>query len=156
MKIYKLSKRPLILLYCLLACALLLIEFALSLIHELIGKYAPYLQFTDDYVLLPIWIVSALFAVLVLPFYFHKTRFTVSSKEITAKSGLLVTSRQFMLTSSVKSVTTVMLPLGKLTGMNFIILNALGARLLIPFLNKKDAVEITDIVNNTIRSRGEG
>lgn len=156
MKIYKLSKRPLILLYCLLAGALLLIEFALSLIHELIGKYAPYLQFTDDYVLLPLWIVSALFAVLVLPFYFHKTRFTVSSKEITAKSGLLLTSRQFMLTSSVKSVTTVMFPLGKLTGMNFIILNALGARLLIPFLNKKDAVEITDIVNNTIRSRGEG
>lgn len=156
MKIYKLSKRPLILLYCLLAGALLLIEFALSLIHELIGRYAPYLQFTDDYVLLPIWIVSALFAVLVLPFYFHKTRFTVSSKEITAKSGLLLTSRQFMLTSSVKSVTTVMFPLGKLTGMNFIILNALGARLLIPFLGKKDAVEITDIVNNTIRSRGEG
>lgn len=155
MRIYKLSKRPLILLYCLLAGILFIIKFALALVLELIDKYAPYLHFTDDYILLPLWIITALYAVLVLPFYFFKARFTVSSKEITAKGGLIVTTSQFMQTSAVKSVTTVMLPLGRFTGMNFIVLNALGARLLIPFLRRKDAVEITDIVNNSIRSRSE-
>lgn len=155
MRIYKLSKRPLILLYCFLAGILFIIKFALALVLELIDKYAPYLHFTDDYILLPLWAIATVYAVVVLPFYFFKARFTVSSKEITAKGGLIVTTSQFMQTSSVKSVTTVMLPLGRITGMNFIILNALGARLLIPFLRRKDAVEITDIVNNSIRSRSE-
>ena len=90
-----------------------------------------------------------------LPFYFHKAGYTVSSKEITAKSGLIVTSKQFMLTSAVKSVTAIFLPLGRFTGMNFIVLNALGSRLVIPFLSKRDAQEIADQVNNSIRSRGE-
>ncbi len=155
MRIYKPSKRPLIIIYALLAGLLLLIRFALNLILDLISKYIPYFSLADHYVLLPLWIIAALFAVLVLPFYFHKARFTVSGKEITAKGGLIVTTRQFMLTQSVKSVTTVMLPLGGLTGFNFIILNALGARVVLPFLSKKDAAEISAAVNNSIRSRGQ-
>lgn len=156
MKVYKLSKRPLALIYALLAAILLLIRFALNLIMELIERFVPgYSGFADYYVLLPLWVIAALFAVLVLPFYFHKAGYTVSSKEITAKSGLIVTSKQFMLTSAVKSVTAIFLPLGRFTGMNFIVLNALGSRLVIPFLSKRDAQEIADQVNNSIRSRGE-
>lgn len=154
-KIYKLSKRPLILIYGFLGLLLLLIKYAMDLIAMLIERYLHNTRFADYYVLLPIWIITAAFAVLVLPFYFHKAAYTVSSKEITAKSGLLMTTRQFMMTSSVKSVSTVILPLGGLTGMNFVVLNALGARLLIPFLSKRDAAEITEIVNNSIRARGD-
>ena len=155
MKIYKLSKRPLALIYALLGAILLLIKFALNLVLELIDRFVPdYRGFADYYVLLPVWVTAALFAVLVLPFYFHKARYTVSSKEITAKSGLVMTSKQFMLTSAVKSVTSILLPLGRLTGMNFIVLNALGSRLVIPFLSRRDAEEIAELVNNSSRSRG--
>lgn len=155
-KIYKLSKRPLVLIYLLLGGALLLIRYALDLITWLLDRYLHYNNFADYYVLLPVWVITATFAVLVLPFYFHKARFTVSAREITAKGGLFFTSKQFMLTSSVMSVTTVMMPLGRFTGMNFLILNALGSRLLIPFLSRKDAEEIADIVNGSIRKRGDG
>ncbi|MBQ8965155.1 PH domain-containing protein [Ruminococcus sp.] len=155
MKIYKLSKRPLVLIYVLLGAILLLIKFALNLVLELIDRFVPdYRGFADYYVLLPVWVIAALFAVLVLPFYFHKAQYTVSSKEITAKGGLVITSKQFMLTSAVKSVTSILLPLGRLTGMNFIVLNALGSRLVIPFLSRRDAEEIAELVNNSIRSRG--
>ncbi len=154
MKIYKLSKKPLVLIYGLLAAILLLIRFALNLVLELIDRFVPnYRGFADYYVLLPIWVIAALFAVLVLPFYFHKAQYTVSDKEITAKGGLVITSKQFMLTSAVKSVTSILLPLGRFTGMNFIILNALGSRVVIPFMNRRDAEEIADKVNNSIRSR---
>ena len=154
MKIYKLSKKPLVLLYVLLAAVLLLIEFALNMVLALIDRFVPdFHGFADYYVLLPVWVTASLFAVLVLPFYFHKAGYTVSDKEITAKGGLIVTSKQFMLTSAVRSVTLILLPLGRLTGMNFIILNALGSRLVIPFLNRRDAEEIAELVNNSIRSR---
>ena len=154
MKIYKLSKRPLALIYMLLAAILLLIKYALNLVLELINWLVPgYSGFADYYVLLPLWVIAALFAVLVLPFYFYKASYTVSNKEITAKGGMIITSKQFMMTSAVKSVTSILLPLGKLTGMNFIVLNALGSRLVIPFLNRRDAEEIADQVNNAIRSR---
>ncbi|MDO4945741.1 MAG: PH domain-containing protein [Ruminococcus sp.] len=146
MKIYKTSKRPLVLIYVLLLLFLLLIKYALNLVTR-------FIPFTDYYVLLPLWIVVALFAVLVLPFYFHKCRFTVSSKEITAKGGLIITSKHFMLTEAVKSVTTVITPLSGLTGLNFVVLNTLGAKLMMPFLSKRDALEITAAINNTIRRR---
>lgn len=146
MKIYKTSKRPLVLIYILLLLFLLLIKYALGMVARVV-------PFTDYYVLLPLWIAAALFAVLVLPFYFHKCCFTVSSKEITAKGGLIITSNHFMLTESVKSVTTVITPLSRITGLNFVVLNTLGARLVMPFLSKHDALEITSAINNTIRKR---
>ena len=156
MKVYKLSKRPLALIYAFLGGILLLIRFALNLVIDLIGRFTHIRgDLADYYVLLPLWVIAALFAILVLPFYFHKASYTVSDKEITAKGGLMVTSRQFMLTSAVKSVTSILLPLGRLTGMNFIILNALGSRLVIPFLCRRDAEEIDNLVNNSIRSRAD-
>ena len=73
MKIYKLSKKPLVLLYVLLAAVLLLIEFALNMVLALIDRFVPgFHGFADYYVLLPVWVMASLFAVLVLPFYFHK------------------------------------------------------------------------------------
>jgi len=134
------------LIYALLAAVLLLINFALNLITR-------FVPFADYYVLLPLWVIAALFAVLVLPFYFHKVKFTVSSKEITAVGGLFVTAKHFMLTESVKSVTSIITPLSRLTGLNFIILNTLGAKLIMPFLSRKDAEEISAAINNSIRAR---
>jgi membrane protein YdbS with pleckstrin-like domain len=146
MRIYKPSKIPLILIYVLLFLILLVIKYALNIINS-------FVEIPDNYILLPIWIVAALFAVLVLPFYFHKAQFTVTSKEITARGGLIITTKHFMLTDSVKSVTTIITPLGGLTGLNFVVLNTLGARVLLPFLSKRDALEIVAVITSAIRSR---
>lgn len=146
MRTYKPSKRPLILIYILLFLVLLIIKYALNIIDRFVA-------IPNNYILLPLWILAALFAVLVLPFYFHKAFFTVTSKEITSKGGLIITGKHFMLTESVKSVTTVITPFSGLTGLNFVVLNALGARLLLPFLSKRDALEIAAAINNSIRNR---
>ena len=134
---YKPSKIPLFIFWAILAVILFLIRYAVNLIEKLI----------------PLWIIAALFCLLVLPFYFIRSYFTVSSKEVTAFTGLFFTMRHFMPTSAIKSVTTIITPLGSITGLNFVVLNALGARLLIPFMSRRDAMEISAIVNSSIRNR---
>lgn len=111
------------------------------------------IPFSVNYILMPMWIIAALFCLLMLPFYFIRSYFTVSSKEVTAFTGLFFTMRHFMPTSAIKSVTTIITPLGSITGLNFVVLNALGARLLIPFMSRRDAMEISAIVNSSIRNR---
>jgi len=134
---YKPSKIPLFIFWAILAVILFLIRYAVNLIEKL----------------MPLWIIAALFCLLVLPFYFIRSYFTVSSKEVTAFTGLFFTMRHFMPTSAIKSVTTIITPLGSITGLNFVVLNALGARLLIPFMSRRDAMEISAIVNSSIRNR---
>lgn len=137
---YKPSKIPLFIFWAILAVILFLIRYAVNLIEKLI-------PFSVNYILMPLWIIAALFCLLVLPFYFIRSYFTVSSKEVTAFTGLFFTMRHFMPTSAIKSVTTIITPLGSITGLNFVVLNALGARLLIPFMSRRDAMEISAIVN---------
>ena len=146
MRTYKPSKRPLILIYTLLFLILLLIRYAVHLISR-------FIPFSVDYIIFPMWIAAAFFAVFILPIYFIRSFFTVSGKEITTYTGLVITTKQFMLTESVKSVTAIITPLSRFTGMNFIVLNALGSKLLMPFLSKKDAMEITSMINQSIRAR---
>ena len=143
---YKPSKKPLIIFWALLAVILFLIRYAVNLIER-------FVPFSSNYILMPIWVIAALFCLLVLPFYFIRSYFTVSSKEVTAFTGLFFTMRHFMPTSAIKSVTTIITPLSGITGFNFVVLNALGAKLLIPFISRRDAMEISAIVNNSIRNR---
>ena len=157
MRIYRPSKRPLILIYAFLAGLVLVVRFALGALFRLIERYveASTITIIRNSAMIPLAGAAGLFALIVLPFYFRKARFTVTGKEITAVGGLFVTTKHFLMTSSVRSVTAVMLPLGRFTAFNFIILNALGARVVLPFLCRRDAEEIAATVNNSIRSRGE-
>ena len=146
MRTYKPSKRPLILIYLILLLILLLIKYAMGLVSR-------FIPFSVNSVIFPLWVGITVFSVFILPIYFVKSSFNVSSKEITAVTGLVVTTKQFMLTESVKSVSTIFTPFGKYTGMNFIVLNALGSKLMMPFLSKSDALEITAVINRSIRER---
>lgn len=73
---YKPSKIPLFIFWAILAVILFLIRYAVNLIEKLI-------PFSVNYILMPMWIIAALFCLLVLPFYFIRSYFTVSSKEVT-------------------------------------------------------------------------
>ena len=146
MKRYKPAKVPVLLTMVLVAALFYVLYRALGYIDEYIPFPARYLQ-------LPAEIVGAVVSLLLLPIYYFNTFYTVSSKVVTARTGIIVTAKQLMPVSSVKSVTTIQVPFGNILGYNFVILNAQGTNLIIPFILKKDAKEIADIVNNSIRNR---
>lgn len=105
------------------------------------------------YIVMGVFCFVALFAALILlPIIFAKSFYTVTDDEIQKLSGMFFVRRQFMKTSSVQYITTVITPFSSLTGLNFIIINALGGQLILWFLSKKDALEISASLNRGIRS----
>lgn len=104
------------------------------------------------YTVMGVFCFAALFAVMILlPIIFAKSYYTVSNDEIQKLSGMFFVRRQFMKMSSVQYITTVITPFSSLTGLNFIIVNALGGQLILWFLSKKDALDISASLNRSIR-----
>lgn len=91
-------------------------------------------------------------AMILLPIIFAKSYYTVSNEEIQKLSGMFFVRRQYMRTGSVQYITTVITPFSALTGLNFIVINALGGRLILWFLSKKDVLEISATLNRSVRS----
>ena len=82
-----------------------------------------------------------------LPLYFAKTSYSISSDIISKHSGMIFTTRQLMRGGSVQYVTAVITPFSRFTALNFIVINALGGKIFLAFLSKKDAAEITAALN---------
>lgn len=143
---YRPSTKPLYIIWLLLLLIMLILKYAFSYVQK-------FIPFSNMYILIPIWVAATFFAVFILPFYFKKAFFTVTSKAVTSFSGVIITSRQFMPLDSIMSVTIISFPFAKLFGFNFVILNSMGANLIIPFLKKSDAEELTASVNGAIRNR---
>lgn len=146
MRTYKPQKRAMIVIGFLSALPVL----GFNVIVQLLQRFIP---FSVYYIMIPLYVIFMAFVFIVLPIYFKKSFFTVSSKEITIRSGFISTDNMFIPTSSIKSVTLVVLPLSKYTGMNFIILNTFGARATMLFLSKSDMMEISSVINGAIRKR---
>jgi membrane protein YdbS with pleckstrin-like domain len=100
-----------------------------------------------------IWVVVLLVALIVIPHYFIHSKVVLTDKEIAAASGFITYKNDYMPLSSVKSVSVIITPLGGLTGFNFVIVNALGARMLLCFLKKRDVIMISKHINELILSR---
>ena len=100
-----------------------------------------------------VWLVTAVFLLVIMPLYFKHTRITVTDKELSKYTFMFTYKYQYMSIDAVRSVTTCITPLGNLTGLNCIIVNALGARLLLFCLNKNDCMRITKFLNDIISSR---
>lgn len=143
---YKMSRRPLILIYIILFLQIVLIKY----IAKFVSRYIP---FSVDKFILPVWIAAIVVALFIMPVFFVGAYATVSDKEITLNRTFIFKVKTFMPVESVKSVTAILLPLGRFVGLNFITINAMGARLIIPFLARQDAMEIYAIVNSAIRRR---
>lgn len=97
---------------------------------------------------------AVLFGLILLPMYFRRTVIYISTSEITVHTGLIYLKREHMKMSAVQYVTEISMPLGKLTGFNFVILRALGGSLILPFLDAKDCEEILTAVHTEISERG--
>ena len=98
-------------------------------------------------------IVYGLIAGAVIPGHFGKSHLSISEKDIVCVKGMLTDRKVYLPMDAVKSVSMVVTPLGKMTGMNVIILNAMGARLMVWFLDREDCIDIYGFVNEVIMKR---
>ncbi len=146
MKKYLPAKRAMLTFYVLLC----LIGAALNYIIYRYVTVIPeeYLQIVSTIM----WSIVVLVAAIVVPHYFICARAVITGNEIAAAGGFINTRSDYMPVSSVKSVSVIVTPLGVLTGFNFVIINALGARLVLSFLRKSDALDIAARINGMISS----
>ncbi|MFT3950528.1 MAG: hypothetical protein QM689_00855 [Oscillospiraceae bacterium] len=91
--------------------------------------------------------------IFLLPVYFAKTSYLISADDITKISGLFVVRKDYMLTGSIQYLTTVTIPFSRFTALNFIIVNALGGKVLLAFLRSNEVIEISATLNHAIRKR---
>lgn len=89
----------------------------------------------------------------ILPKFFKSNHISISAADIVCVRGVLTNRTVYMPMDAVKSVSMVISPMGARTGLNFIVLNALGARLIVPFLDKEDCIDIYSFVNELIMKR---
>lgn len=145
MKRYLPAKRAMLTFYALLAA----LGAALNI---MIYRYVTVLP--EEYLRIVstvMWAFLVLIAVIVVPHYFFCAKLILTNNEIASAGGFITVKNDYMPISSVKSVSVIITPLGSLTGFNFVVINALGARMLFSFLRKKDAKDIAASINSLIR-----
>lgn len=136
----------------------------LALIRIILLAVTSALIFSAYYFLrsLPIlmWILTAvfgvaylIFGVIWLPLYFTNTNCSVSSDEIIRHSGIFWRTKQIMPMESVQYVTLITTFFSKYTGLNFVIVNALGGSIILMFLSVSDAEEIMKSIRSSIDKR---
>lgn len=126
------------------------VVFALT---YLANYFLNFLGVATEIIIGVVWFAVAVFLLVIMPLYFKHTRITVTDKEISKYTFMFTYKYQYMSMDSVTSVTACITPLGNLTGLNCIIVNALGARLLLLCLNKDDCMKITKFFNDIISTR---
>lgn len=89
------------------------------------------------------WGAAILYGVLFLPIYFRKTVYNISDSDLRKKTGMLFFSKQFMKMRSIQYISTIITPFSRLTGLNFIIVNAWGGRMIFCFLTRDETLEIS-------------
>ena len=130
----------------------LMISVAFALTY-LANYFLNFLGVATKIIIGVVWFAVAAFLLVIMPLYFKHTRITVTDKEISKYTFMFTYKYQYMSMDSVTSVTACITPLGNLTGLNCIIVNALGARLLLLCLNKDDCMKITKFFNDIISTR---
>lgn len=103
------------------------------------------------YVMLFIIILTFLVLLIVVPLFFSLSRYSVSRNELICKTGVFIYKKQFMKLSSVRSFTAIVTPLSQATGLNFLIVNSLGSRMVFLFLSRGDVREISSYLDKVLR-----
>ncbi len=104
-------------------------------------------------VILLFWTSYIVILFIAMPIYFSRTNYFISKNEIAKQSGIIYFTRQIMRTESIQYVTTLSTPLSSFSGFNFIFFNALGGRVVLFFLSKKDMNEIDALISANIRQK---
>ena len=95
--------------------------------------------------------VYVVFALIVLRFWHRSLSYVLTENEIISDAGFIVRSHQIMKYSAVQYVSRVSMPLSRISSFNFVIVSALGGRLLMMFLSDSDAEEITELIRSELK-----
>ena len=90
------------------------------------------------------------FGIFYLPLYFSSVRIDVSPSELAICSGVLVSTRKTLRMDAVQYCTRMTTPFSKATGLNFVLIGALGGRALLPYLSAEDAREIAAFIEERL------
>ena len=90
--------------------------------------------------------VYIIFALFVLRFWHRSLRCTLTDLAIVTDTGFISKNHQIMKYSSVMYINHISMPLSSINSFNFVIISALGGRLILMFLSDSDAREITEKV----------
>lgn len=140
------AKRSIVFIYVsMLLIAMLITQFVLT--------FDSFLKEVGNYILIILWAVVGIYLLILFPLFYKKTRFMVSKDDIVKYTFLFTFKYQYMTMDSVRSVSTIITPLSRVTGLNFIIINALGSKMVLPFILKNDCLKITKYFNEIISNR---
>lgn len=89
------------------------------------------------------WGAAILYGVFFLPIYFKNTVYNISDSDIRKSTGMIFFSKQYMKLRSIQYISTIITPFSRLTGLNFIIINAWGGRMLFCFLKRDETMELS-------------
>lgn len=132
------------------------ILFFILLVAVAIAAYYFAKRFSLQMLMMIVFAIFALaFVVAVfvyMPLYFKHTAFYVGENSIKRLSGAFMLTSQMMKIKSVQYVSRVKLPFSKLTALNFIIVSALGGKIVLAFLSDEDSGEIEDSIRRYISS----
>ena len=99
--------------------------------------------------------VYVVFALIILRFWHRSLKYTLTDTAIISDAGFIVRSHQIMKYSAVQYVSRVSMPLSRISSFNFVIVSALGGRLLMMFLSDSDAEEIIEFIRSEIKEPNE-
>lgn len=123
----------------LLRLGVILLTAVLMLLSvRLFSAVPPFLQA----LLLLFLILGTCLAGIFLPLYFRNAAYFVSSTHIVKQSGIFFLRKQTMRINAVQYTTAAIGPFSKSSGLNLLILNALGGRMFLFFLSRHDMDEI--------------
>ena len=137
-------------------CAYMLLAIIGAGLSFLIYRYAVMLPAVTLRIIAGVmWALILLIALFLIPRYFFHARVVITKNEIAAAGGFYFFKDDYIPVASIKSVSVIVTPLGRLTGLNFIVINALGSRVVLSFLRKRDAADIAATINKMISGEPE-
>lgn len=98
------------------------------------------------------WGTAILYGIFFLPIYFKNTVYNIYDSDIRKKTGMIFFSKQNMKIRSIQYISTIITPFSKLTGLNFIIVNAWGGRMILCFLTRDEAMELSSYLDEIAKN----
>ena len=93
-------------------------------------------------------VLGCVIAFIYIPMWFTQLQYHVSPGYITKKSGVFFKVEQTVKFSSIQYLNIITSPFSKITGLNFIILNVYGGKMLLLFLRHSDSREILKYIGD--------
>lgn len=137
-------------------CLNLLRIVLLIVVTALIYLAVRFLGFFPTVMWIAVGVVAAayiFFGIIYLPLYFRNAAYIISNEEISKHAGFFIRTKQYMRFSAVQHAALITTPFSNYTGLNFIMISALGGKMMLLFLSRSDAEEIYSFISAELRMR---